>query len=109
MKKLLMIALAIAVVAALASPVVAKRKGPDHIRFDSPQKSAVEFSHGAHEQRVPDCKSCHHMGVGTGTCRDCHGVHPKAPSMKRAMHKSCRNCHAKMKVAKKKACTFCHN
>ena len=108
MKRLLMIALCIAVVAAFASPVIAKRKGPDHIRFDMAQKSAVDFNHGMHEAQISDCKTCHHMGVGSGTCRDCHGVHPAAPSMKRAMHKSCKTCHAKMKIAKKKDCAFCH-
>ena len=108
MQKLLMIALTVAVVAALVSPVIAGRKGPERLRFELKNAATVDFSHGVHEQKVTDCKTCHHMGVGSGTCRDCHGVHPAAPSMKRAMHKSCRPCHARMKVANKRDCAFCH-
>ena len=108
MQRLLMIALAVAVVAAFAMPAVAERKAPQKLRFELSGAKTVEFSHGVHEQKVSDCKTCHHMGVGTGACRECHGVHPAAPNMKRAMHKSCRSCHTKMRVAKARDCGFCH-
>ena len=107
MKKILIMALVLTVVTAFALPAIAG-KGPSSIRFASPSKSAVQFDHAAHQARISDCKTCHHMGVGTGTCKDCHGVAPQAPEFKRAAHKSCRGCHTQMKVANYRDCSFCH-
>jgi len=107
MKKLLLIALVLGIVSAFALPAIAV-KAPASIQFDSPQKSPVSFDHASHETKIGDCKSCHHMGVGTGSCTDCHGRTDKAPGTKRAFHKSCRGCHTKMGVANYRDCAFCH-
>lgn len=108
MKKIVILALTGAVVIALVLPVVALGP-PAQVNFaGAKRKPAVVFDHAAHEQLAADCKTCHHMGVGNGKCNGCHGVATVAPTFKRAMHKSCRGCHTRMKVANYKDCGFCH-
>jgi len=107
MKKLILLGIVVGLVAAFALPAVAL-KAPARINLDGPTKAPVVFDHAGHEARISDCKTCHHMGVGTGTCLDCHGKIEQAPSVKRAMHRSCRKCHTDMGVANWKDCGFCH-
>jgi hypothetical protein len=107
MRQYLTLAMVLAAVGAFALPAVAG-KGPASITFDGPRKPPVVFDHAGHQAKIADCKACHHMGVGTGTCKDCHGVTDKAPTVKRAFHKSCRGCHTRMNVANYRDCGFCH-
>lgn len=86
----------------------AQRTGPAQIEFSGVTQSKITFSHQTHEARVPDCKNCHHMGVGTGTCKDCHGKDARFPDAKTALHTSCRGCHEKMNVSAQGNCSFCH-
>jgi len=47
----------------------------------------VKFNHASHQGRDTDCMTCHHMGVGNG---------------------SCNGCHEKRGVASASDCNFCH-
>ena len=91
MKKLLMIALALGVVAAFAMPAVALR-APDNLTLEVPGQPSVAFDHAAHVAVAKSCKECHHMGVGNGSCSDCHGKFAKAPSLADAWT-NCKTCH----------------
>lgn len=107
MKKLLILAMIVGLAGVFALPAVAV-KAPPTLNFKAAAKSPVSFDHAGHEVRIGDCKTCHHMGVGNGSCTQCHGVTDQAPGTKRAFHKSCRGCHTKMKVANYRDCAFCH-
>ena len=107
MKKIVMMAVIVGLVTAFALPAVAV-KAPPTLTFDSPTKGQISFDHAGHEARISDCKTCHHFGVGNGSCTQCHGVSDKAPGSKRAFHRSCRKCHTDMGVANWQDCAFCH-
>ncbi len=92
----------------LTLPAVGQSQGQAKLRFGGATMPSVDFAHDIHIQKVEDCKTCHHYGVGTGTCADCHGGDSRARSKKDAFHGSCRGCHVKEGVSKKKDCGFCH-
>ena len=89
MKKLLNLALVLGAVAVFALPAVALR-APDELILAG---SGETFKHAAHVVLAKNCKECHHMGVGSGSCTDCHGRTNKAPSVEVAFT-NCRTCHA---------------
>ncbi len=93
MKKLLVLALILGLVAAFALPAVAL-KAPATINLDITGKGSVTFDHALHQANVNGCKSCHHMGVGNGSCDGCHGRTAVAPALADALAKNCETCHA---------------
>ncbi len=108
MKKLIGVLLVVGLVLIIALPVMAKPQGAAKLSFSGEKMPKVDFAHNVHKQKVADCKTCHHYGVGTGSCVDCHGGDNRARSKESAFHDSCRGCHTKMKVSKQKDCGFCH-
>jgi predicted CXXCH cytochrome family protein len=91
MKRIVAVLLALAFLAAGSLVAIAADKGPAEIKLEA-KMGTVTFNHAAHQERVPDCKTCHHKGVEAGACRSCHDG-TKAPSMKDAAHKLCKDCH----------------
>lgn len=53
----------------------------------------VTFPHALHQERIGDCRTCHHQGVEAGACRDCHDIDSRPPKAKDAFHAMCRECH----------------
>lgn len=108
MKRTIGILMFVAAFTLVSLSAYAKRTGPEQIDMSGKQKEKISFSHRAHENSIADCTTCHHMGVGTGTCKDCHGKDARFPDVQTAMHKSCQGCHASMKISDPADCTFCH-
>jgi hypothetical protein len=109
MKKIIGFLLVAGLVLVVALPAMGKPQGAAKLKFSGQTMPAVDFSHDAHKGYVEDCKDCHHMGVGTGTCIDCHGKDNRSRSKKKAFHTSCKGCHKIKGVSKRKDCQFCHN
>jgi len=106
MKKMLILFVAVAMVSVAAMSVVAAdNKGPKEVKLEA-KMGTVTFQHAVHQERVADCKTCHHMGVEAGACRSCHGVKPEAPKAKDAFHKVCKDCHKTQNGPTK--CKGCH-
>lgn len=109
MKNSLVFLLLLSMVLLLALPALGARpQGPARIPFAGKGAGLVDFTHDAHKGYVPDCKTCHHMGVGDGTCVGCHGVISQAPAKRQAFHQSCQGCHETRQVARANDCRFCH-
>lgn len=87
---------------------IGRSKGPAQISLGGASAGVVDFSHKAHRDSVATCETCHHMGVGTGTCGDCHNDSGQFMSRKDAMHESCIGCHGRMTVSGGDDCAFCH-
>ena len=96
MKKLLIMALVLGVVAAFALPAVALR-APDSTTLEVAGQASVTFDHAAHVALASDCKTCHHYGVGNGKCGGCHGKTSQAPSLADA-YTACKTCHTSTPV-----------
>lgn len=92
----------------LYAGVVLAENGPATLEMGGPSQPKVTFSHGAHQALAGDCKTCHHMGVGNGGCKGCHGKDGRFADAKTAMHNSCNGCHVKQGVATAENCGFCH-
>jgi len=105
MKKLLTLFVAIALVGVAAFSVIAAEKGPAEVKFKA-SMGEVTFNHAAHQERVPECGTCHHMGVEAGGCLSCHDAKPDVPKGKTAFHKLCKDCHKKTNGPTK--CKECH-
>ncbi|MDR3363162.1 MAG: Nine-heme cytochrome C [Desulfovibrio sp.] len=90
---------------------------------DAVGMNPVVFNHLAHEEKIEDCKSCHHTGE-TVSCTSCHTVQGKAEgkfiTLSEAMHtskilkrgegntpQSCVSCHARQ--AQRQECAGCHS
>ena len=99
MKKLLIMALVLGVVAAFAMPAVALQP-PSTTTLQVPGQADVVFDHAAHAALASNCKQCHHYGVGNGSCTDCHGNAKltQAPSIA-AAYTACKTCHASTPAA----------
>lgn len=108
MKRTFGILMVAAVFTLVASSAFAQRTGPANIQFSGKTQNKINFMHQAHEARVPDCKTCHHMGVGTGTCRDCHGQDSRFPDLQTALHTKCRGCHEEKGISAATNCAYCH-
>jgi len=108
MKKIIGVLLVAGLMLIIALPAMGKPQGAARLSFSGQTMGEVDFAHDLHKKVVKDCKTCHHMGVGSGGCFDCHGRDDRARSKKKAFHNSCRGCHTKQKVADKKNCGFCH-
>lgn len=80
--------------------------GPDAIDYPS-RWGIVTFRHLAHQNRVADCRTCHHQGVEMGPCVSCHGVIPGLPLFKDILHKQCVNCHWQKRGPTE--CAGCHD
>ncbi len=119
MKKIVML---VALVAFMAMSVVAfaAPAGPAGeltvtAKMKSDKKPAVKFAHEKHEALA--CKDCHHTWEGEGDpkkCSECHTGRKSGEKInnKVALHKSCKDCHKKMKKAGEKtgpsSCKACH-
>lgn len=108
MKKLIGFLLIFGLVTLFALPALSMPKGADKLKFSGQTMAKVDFAHELHKGYVSDCKDCHHMGVGTGGCVDCHGGDSRARSKKSAFHDSCMGWHAEQGVSAAKDCNFCH-
>lgn len=108
MKKILGFLLVVGLIMVFAVPAFSKPQGAARLSFSGQTMPAVDFAHDIHKKAVEDCKTCHHMGVGSGGCVDCHGGDSRARSKKKAFHGSCKGCHAKKGVSGRKDCNFCH-
>jgi len=108
MKKMLLLLLAAGLVLCFSLPAVSQPQGKAKLKFGGATMPSVDFAHDLHKEKVSDCKTCHHYGVGTGSCVDCHGGDSRARGKKDAFHDSCRGCHDKMDVSKMNDCGFCH-
>lgn len=92
----------------LSAPAAWAASAPEHVLFEA-RPGAVHFSHAQHQGRA-ECTACHH-GIASAeaaqACRSCHGVRPKAPGAKEALHASCKGCHEK--TAGPVQCKACHS
>jgi hypothetical protein len=108
MKKTIILLLVVGVCLCVALPAVSMPQGASQLSFSGQTMAEVDFSHESHKGYADNCKSCHHLGVGTGSCDDCHGSDSRVISKKRAFHKSCKGCHAAKGVSGRRDCQFCH-
>lgn len=92
----------------LSAGVVLAEKGPATLELGGLSQPKVSFSHGTHQGLAGDCKTCHHMGVGNGGCKGCHGRDGRFSDATKAIHDSCNGCHAERAVAGSESCGFCH-
>ncbi|MBE0596362.1 MAG: cytochrome c3 family protein [Desulfuromonadales bacterium] len=53
----------------------------------------VTFPHAVHQERIGDCRTCHHQGVEAGACHSCHDIDTQPPKAKDAFHGMCVGCH----------------
>jgi len=107
MKKIVMLLVVAGLVATTAMFAMADMadKGPAEVKLEA-SMGTVTFPHAAHQAKVADCKTCHHMGVEAGKCASCHGVDAAAPKAKDAFHKLCKDCHKAQSGPTK--CKECH-
>lgn len=125
MKKtiILLVALAVSLVwilPALSQDDVMVLGGPDD-GFTAPQRAAVAFPHGTHQdyEGVDGCLPCHHTGTEEGAfvesddyaakCADCHtgDGKPGLDDLTSKFHKQCLGCHTKTGKGPT-ACGECH-
>jgi len=102
MKNLITVLVMVAFVG-LAANVIANN-GPEEVKFEA-SPGTVTFNHAKHQGSVADCTTCHHNGTEAGSCRSCHDG-AKAPLMKDAAHKVCKDCHKSSNGPTK--CKDCH-
>lgn len=91
MKKVLVTLLALSLMV-VGSAVVFADNGPADINL-SAKMGDVAFPHATHQDIVSDCTECHHTGMDTPNCHDCHGSDAAAPKTKDAFHSLCKDCH----------------
>ncbi|HKL25540.1 MAG TPA: cytochrome c3 family protein [Desulfuromonadales bacterium] len=84
----------------------ANAEGPEKFDLPAPAMGTVSFQHELHQERVADCETCHHKGVETGACLECHEISKSAPQGKDLFHQVCRNCHQEQ--GGPTACAGCH-
>lgn len=104
MKKLVVLLVVMGFVATTAMFAVANN-GPAEVKLEA-KMGTVTFQHAKHQERVADCKACHHAGVEAGKCNSCHDAKADAPKAKDAFHKLCKDCHTKQGRPTK--CKECH-
>lgn len=123
MKKVLVLVslIALASIWAWAADIPADK---DVIKFEA-KVGVATFNHKEHAERGIDCVTCHHKTEGDATpeaCGKCHDkkeVKEEAPKLKDAVHKTCWDCHTKLreegkdagpvkKWEKKAECKKCH-
>lgn len=102
--KNLIIVFVVGFVAATVLVAVAAN-GPAEIKM-SAKMGDVSFTHASHQGKIADCTECHHKGVETPKCTDCHGVTAGIPKSKKAFHNQCKGCHKKSGGPTK--CKQCH-
>ncbi|WP_020674713.1 cytochrome c3 family protein [Geopsychrobacter electrodiphilus] len=77
----------------IPAPLLASdQTGPEAVEYPS-RWGVVTFKHLSHQQRLGNCRICHHQGVEMGSCASCHGVIKGLPQLKDVLHKQCVNCH----------------
>ena len=105
MKKMLILFVAAALVTVSAIGAIAENKGPADIKMEA-SMGDVNFNHAKHQELVPECATCHHVGLDAGGCKSCHDSKPDAPKAKKVYHKLCKDCHKKESGPTK--CKACH-
>lgn len=105
MQKMLTLFVALSLVSLAAMTAVAEDKGPAEIKMPA-SMGDVNFNHAKHQESVADCATCHHTGLQTGTCKNCHDAKPEVPKAKNVFHKLCKDCHKKESGPTK--CKTCH-
>jgi len=105
MKKILVIVMALIFLVPFAVFSQDAPQAPLTFKIDGAKKPAVTFDHTKHQM---DCHQCHHT-KDFKQCTECHKLktEAKVPSIKKASHKNCKNCHKKMKKGPRK-CKQCH-
>jgi hypothetical protein len=106
MKKLVTGIMALFVAVVISTAVSAASK--DSYEFKGGSFGKVAFSHKIHQEKLNDCKVCHHKdepGKEVG-CVGCHTKESKV-NTKAAFHDSCIKCH-KEKSQGPKGCKDCH-
>lgn len=106
MKKLTSIVLALFVVALFSAVVSAEMK--DSYEFSGGAMGKVAFPHKLHQEKLGDCKVCHHKDEA-GKEQDCSKCHTKDSKVKAkdAFHNSCKKCHTEQGKGPK-GCKDCH-
>ena len=102
-------------------------KGPADITINADSKSEkpkpAQFTHAKHQERNPDCATCHHKNVdgkqapiaegdAVAKCDTCHNAdfpNEKLRKWKDIGHGLCKDCHKKMKEdGAPTKCGACH-
>jgi hypothetical protein len=93
---------------ALVFTMTAISAAKDVTEFAGGPMGKVIFDHKKHQEKLGDCKSCHHKDeVGKETvCSGCHSKNTQV-NAKTAYHNSCIKCH-KEKNQGPKGCKDCH-
>ncbi|ORJ61560.1 cytochrome c3 family protein [Geothermobacter hydrogeniphilus] len=104
MKRFIAVLVAVGFIALGSAAISFAGNGPEVIKLPA-KMGTVTFPHKAHQERIADCKTCHHKGVEAGACRSCHDG-TKAPKFKNAAHKRCKGCHKEKGVST--SCKTCH-
>ncbi|MBW6508610.1 MAG: cytochrome c family protein [Desulfuromonadales bacterium] len=96
MKKLFALLIAVSLVSAVATLVIADSNAPAEIQYPT-KLGTITFNHLSHESRT-DCASCHSAVQGIedkqrkdafhGLCISCHKEQQQGPT-------SCKDCHVK--------------
>ncbi|WP_419788103.1 cytochrome c3 family protein [Pseudodesulfovibrio sp.] len=81
-----------------------------------PGANITKFSHTAHadDYAADDCQACHHdktIESEPQNCANCHKDKPKAnqPSLMKAAHTRCADCHQDWYEAGARGCKHCHD
>lgn len=104
MKKLFALLIAVSLVSAAATLVIAASNAPEQVTF-TPKIGTVTFNHAQHTAAA-DCAACHHTGEYV-SCSSCHGVQTNIAGSKDAFHASCIDCHKETKQGPT-GCRDCH-
>ena len=104
--------------AVAASAMEASAQGDDRgpanptLDYNRSGKKVANFPHHAHQDKLKDCKACHHAavaGAAFSACAKCHGAAASGakPKIQDAYHAQCKDCHKK--TSGPTACAGCHN
>src|SRR6056297_3158023 len=104
MKKLFILLIAVSLISAVATLVVASSNAPEEVVY-TPKIGTVTFNHTQH-LAAGDCASCHHTGDYV-SCSSCHGTQPDIANVKDAFHANCIDCHKEAKQGPT-GCRDCH-
>ncbi len=104
MKK--MVSFVVVIVAAFVFSALAFAQ--DNYEFKGGAMGKVAFPHKLHQEKLGDCKVCHHKDEAgkEQKCGTCHTADSKV-KMKDAAHNSCQKCH-KDQGKGPKGCKECH-
>ncbi|RJO66255.1 MAG: cytochrome C [Myxococcales bacterium] len=108
--KVFAVIVALSMVSVLA---YAAATAPDKVTLAA-KNGAVTLDHKKHSTMTGvTCKTCHHTMTGATPdkkCSECHTAQAdgKKLALKDAMHKTCKECHVKLKKGPSTKCAECH-